>query len=369
MTKKATFLLIFLTFYYHSFSQEEHSYWDISIAKGNVIVHNSFLGNLAYTHPDLYQVSWGKRSDTTSVWKKKFNYPDQGITFTHQRFHNSILGNLTGVSYFTNLYLLNRNASHPLNLELGFGLAYTDAPMNLETNNQNTALSSHLNFSQYFKLNYRFPLQKNKFYLQSGLSFTHFSNSSYKNPNNGVNSVFLNMAFTSQNIKQFFTYPERLSFKHVKTNDSLHLNLKLGLGAHEIYPNLGTKSVYVLSIYAHKKIKPMAALQLGFDFFNSSSYKEYARFQYIAGFNDDQKIYDHKQLGIYTGFEQYFSRLSIEAQAGYYLYDPLKLNLPFYEKFGVKYHFKNSGFATGLNLKVHNFKADFASVNLEYQFF
>jgi hypothetical protein len=107
-------------------------------------------------------------------------------------------------------------------------------------------------------------------------------------------------------------------------------------------------------------------VQTGIDFFASMAAKEYATFQYIAGYNQVDEIVDYKQIGLIVGLEHYFKKLSLETQIGYYLYDPLHLNRTFYERLGVKYHFDNHPYSVGLGLKIHNFKADYTSLDFQY---
>jgi hypothetical protein len=363
-------LLIFMGWFsFAVFAQETPAYWQLNMGYGSAIKHRESMGHLVTEHPYLFQLSWAKTSDTTTVWKKRLNYPDVGVTLSHERFRNEFLGNVTGLSYFTNFYLLNRNHHNQLTTELGFGISYADSPMDLETNNQNNAITSSILFNQYLKFNYKYPQIYKGVGIQTGLTFIHFSNASFKSPNNGINSIFLNVGLNFNPTTQTILYPEKKNYKDVQTKKPFSLHMKLGLGLHEVYPGLGTKPVYTFSTMLSKPITNYAHLQTGVDFFASMAAKKYATFQYIAGYNQVDEVKDYKQIGAFVGYEYYFEKLSMESQVGYYLYDPLHLNLDLYGRLGLKYHFVNQPFSIGMALKIHNFKADYTTLDFQYTLF
>lgn len=364
---KNQFFYLILLFHTSFFAQEISSYYSTTVGLGSIIKHKDGIANLVSAHPIVYQISWGKTSDTITTWKKHFNYPDVGFMLTHQKFFNEKLGNVTGFNYFTNHHLLNRNFKQEINLEFGFGLAYTDSPMDYETNNQNNALSTHFLYISTLKLYYCYPDIYKNFGIQTGLSFTHFSNANFKSPNNGINSAFVHFGIQYFPQKVKFDYPKKEKSIKLSQKEKIKLGMDFQLGFHEVYPKLGTKPVYTFRTLASKKIKSLSDLQFGFAFANSLSAKEYAEFRHIAGYSDSDKILDHKQISIFTGYRQYFDKISTDMQFGYYLYDPLHLNKTFYESLSANYSFKNIPFTIGLGLKVHLFKADHAFINFEYQ--
>lgn len=363
---KYCFIFLFLRFYVLSTAQETISNWQLTYSMGSSIKHKQSMGHLVTSHPQSLMLSWSKTSDTTSIWRKRFNYPDTGITLTHQEFNNNKLGNITGLSYFTSHYIRNRNAKNQFNIDAGFGFGYADRHFDFEKNNQNNSISSAFVYHQYFKFNYRRPQMIKGLGLQTGLSFSHFSNASFKNPNNGINTIFLNVGLLYQPQKETIEYPS----KQKPTFDTIarpwHVTISLKSGIHEIYPGLGSKPFVSLGSFVSKRIRPLLDVQAGFDFSHSWAAKKQAEFMYYAGYSEKDYIEDYKQIGVHAGFEQYFKALSIDVNVGYYLYDPLQLNGDFYERFGVQYQLKNSPFKVGLGLKVHLFKADY--VNLDVRF-
>ena len=57
------------------------------------------------------------------------------------------------------------------------------------------------------------------------------------------------------------------------------------------------------------------------------------------------------------GHELFVNRFSIEAQLGYYIYDPFKNEISIYDRAGLKYYISKKVFA-GFTIKTHLFLAE-----------
>jgi hypothetical protein len=66
---------------------------------------------------------------------------------------------------------------------------------------------------------------------------------------------------------------------------------------------------------------------------------------------------DYKRVGVFIGHELFVNRISLEAQIGYYVYDPFKNEIPIYDRVGMKYYITNKIFA-GFTIKTHLFLAE-----------
>ncbi len=363
------FFLIVFSISFKVFSQETPDNWQLNYGYGSVIKHKESMGHLVTRHPRLFQWSWSHPADTLSVWKKRFNYPDVGISIFQEQFRNDILGTVTGINYVTTHYLRNRNARHQFLLDIGVGFAYSNKPFDLQSNNKNNSISSSITFSQHLKLNYKTPLI-NHFSFQMGGTFVHFSNAGYKNPNNGINTVFMNLGLNYVPFENITVYPNKTKPNNLCQSTRWQTGVSFKMGLHESYPNIGTKPIYEISTFLSKKIKPLAHLLMGFDFINSKSDKRYAELIYVSRVeNLDRTLSDHKRIGIYAGYEQFFDKISIEGDVGYYLYAPFDIHPDLYQKIEIKYHFPNSNFSTGLGLRLHFFRANYASAQLHYTLF
>jgi len=369
-TKIKLFTFCFLTLFVSKtilYAQKNNSYWQIDYAIGSIIKHKEVIGHLVTAHPELYTISWHKNAATNSDWKTGYNYPDWGIAFYYQNFNNPTLGNVVAVQYQTTFYLLNRNALNQLNFTFGTGFGYNTNPLDLEYNNQNVAMSSKIQLAELLKLEYKRPHLIKNIGFHAGLLLSHFSNASYKSPNFGINSLFINVGLAYQLTESPTIYPDRIKKEKI-SRQPIHYAISLYGGVHEAKWGLGTKPVYVLSGTISKKIGSKSGLQLGVDFFNSQSVKDFAAFRYHTLIEyPDRKLEDHKQVGIVAGHELFFNKISFETLLGYYVYNPLKVNPSVYQKLAIKYHLNASKMAISTNLKVHNSRAEYFTVGLHYQ--
>ena len=346
-------------------AQHNSTYWETDYAIGSIIKHKKLIGHLVKAHPDFFSISWQKNANPDSPWKKRYNYPDWGFSFSYQDFHNPTLGKTIGLQYQTTYYLLHRNAKTQLNLQVRTGIAYNTNPLNLQTNNKNVAMSSHLQLAEIFKLEYKYPNLFKNFGFQTGILLTHYSNASYKNPNFGINSIFINAGFNFHPSKTIM-YPKKPEKEKIPAQ-KIHYNLAFYLGVHEAKAGLGDKPVYVLSGYGSKKIGKKSTLQAGIDFFNSQAVKALADFRYHTQIEyPDRKLLDHRQIGFFAGHELVFNTISLETMVGYYIYHPLHHTPAVYQKIALKHSLYSDKTALSLNLKVHNFKAEYLCLGFHY---
>ena len=364
--KSLSLLLFFLLEISFLHAQKTNSYWEADYAYGSVFVHNNSLGHLATSHPEFTSIAW-LNSAPKSTWKQHYNYPDWGLTLLHQRFKNPILGNVTAVNYTNKFYLLNRNNTNQINLGMGLGIGYSTKPLDFETNHQNVAISAPFSFSVHLKVNYERLLYRNLGF-SSGILFTHFSNSGYKKPNSGINSVFLNAGLSYHPVlqeKDF--YPKREPVEKMGKHPLL-LQLILEGSVHELKARLGAKPILVLGVSAHKRITQKSGLLLGAEYFHSWANKDFADFLYHTQTEYiDRVLKDYKQVGIFVGHDLFFNRWIFDATVGYYLYNPLGETPRFYEKLGSKYRIPDSKFSVGFAIKVHGFRANYTSLGIHYQ--
>ncbi len=364
------FVVVLLFSVFQTKAQESNTYWQLDYSKGSILRHKHILSRLYTARPEYVSIGWHSSAKKNSIWKERYNYPDWGIVLINQEFHNEILGNTTAINYTTTHYILNRNAKNQLNVQLGFGGGFNTKPLDFDTNLLNVAMTSHFLFTQHFKLNYTHPELFDKFGLHAGISFTHFSNGSFKKPNLGINSVFLNVGLNYFNRKSKIVYEKREE-KEKFEKQAIHFNLSINGGFHESKPGVGLKPIYYLSSYAHKKIGHKSKLQLGVDFFNSQSVKDYAEY-YFQIYNDDTENgerADHKQIGVFFGHELLFNKLSVETHVGYYFYKPFKESAPVYQKVSFKHALNNQKSAISISMKIHYFEAEFICLGYHHQIF
>lgn len=363
---KHGFFLFFIVAAIRMKAQTDARYWQADYALGSIIEHKANMGNINTHRPELFMLGWHKNSSMDKAWKARYNFPDQGVMLNYQDFHNEHLGKTVGLYYATTYYLRDRNAVNQLIFQAGFGFAYNDQPFDHIENIPNQMMSTHLLYSQHFKLDYRRKQLFKNVGLQAGISFSHFSNASIQKPNLGINSIFLNLGLhylhTGNSLK--YEKPSEESFK----KEPLHFYINPNLGFHEALFGLGTKPVYQISGYVAKRIGYKSSLQIGLDFFNSMSNKDLVRYNQAT---DDQinDIVDHHQLAVFIGHELYFNRLNLETQVGAYVYQKFAPPFPVYQKISFKYYLIPYKTAVSINLKTHLFEAEFSSIGIHQRIF
>ena len=124
---------------------------------------------------------------------------------------------------------------------------------------------------------------------------------------------------------------------------------------------------YHLSFFVGKRLNKKSGLQLGTELFVTLSDKEYIKYLSIAYPEKDVDAdTDYKKMAVFAGYEQFIHRISIELQVGYYFYDPLKLDTPYYNRLGTNYYFTPK-FSAGISVKAHGTMAEALEFGIGYQ--
>lgn len=328
--------------------------FEVNVFKGNIMLHSPDLAQVITGHPEALMLSYVRKTHGNEAWHDLYNFPDYGAYFLYQHFNSEILGTNYAVGAFYNFYFLKRRVI----VKIAEGLAMTSNAYDAETNNKNSAFGSKFMANSVFALQYKKENVIDKFGIQTGLVFTHFSNGRLKSPNSGINTYNINFGI-HYNFEDAPNKPkDSVAFK-MKFTEPIRYNVLLRAGFNEsLNVNSGQKPFYHIGFYADKRINRKSALQLGAELFLTTSFKEYIRFRSIAF--PEQPIdanTDYKRVGIFVGHELFINRISIEAQVGYYVYDPARIDGAVYDRVGLKYYLSKKIF-TGVSVKTHGFLAE-----------
>lgn len=337
------------------FSQEEqtNSYFDFNYFKGNIALHNNNILGLIAGRPEGVVLSWNKKTFGDEAWEQRYNYPDYGGSLIFQNLNNDVLGHNVGLFAHYNFYFLKRN----LMLRLGQGLAYASNPYNRIDNPKNIAFGSTLLGSAYLMLNYKKERIIDRFGLQAGLLFIHYSNASVRSPNTSVNVMSLNIGVTYNLDDEDVEYID--NGKDEKYTEPIRYNFAFRSGINQS-DVVGSNQYpfYILSAYADKRLSRKSAIQFGADVFFSNFLKELISFQSTGQFNNGVTgNEDFKRVGLFAGHELFINKLSIETQLGYYIYYPFDFEGRTYLRIGLKRYFTNKLFGA-ITLKSHGAKAE-----------
>jgi len=321
---------------------------------GFVFRHTPKIGAITNTHPYALEVYLNRPTTGSKAWHRLHRYPEPGVALGLVNFHHPKLGQLLyGISYLEKPFTLRRTSG--LRLRLGGGLSWTTRPYDPETNFQNAALSSRVNYTMRGELSWAQRLS-DAWGLKTGLMVSHFSNAAFKVPNLGINVVGWSLGVSH------LPHPERLvrlaadtvrnlAYKPYALHVSGAFTIKeTGLPGGRKYPGL------VVSAYGSRRLNAKSALMLGVDAtLNTAEKQAIALDTTLAG---EQKP-DYKRAALTFGHELHISyRLSLLSQMGVYVYSPYLPEAPFYLRNGLKYYFRPDLFAA-ITLRTHYGTADF----------
>ncbi|MEO0037227.1 MAG: hypothetical protein RIQ59_438 [Bacteroidota bacterium] len=326
---------------------------EVSLFHGNVIPHTSDLFHLQ-GHPDGLFVSLIKQTHGKDEWQTAYNFPDYGVYFQYQNYNNNFLGKCYAVGALYNFYFFKRH----LELKVSQGIGYATNPYDKVENNKNKAFGSSLMSNTNFGLLYKKEHLIDNLGIQAGVLFTHFSNGRTKTPNSGINtflvSLGLNYDFTNKEKRSIDT-----TFVKKNYSEPIKYNFILRSGYNEsAIIGSGQYPFYHASFFVDKRFNRKSALQFGTELFLTNSIKDYIKYMSNAypELNIDPNT-DYKRVGLFTGYELFVNKISLEAQVGYYIYRPFKDDLIVYDRIGFKYHF-NPKIYTSFSVKTHLFYAE-----------
>jgi len=360
----------------------KHKFLSFKYHAGQVLQTNSFVeGNNKKGEPiDFYQsfaLQYGRQTDGSKEWEHIFNFPYFGVGFYTANFFNSDeLGHPLALYGFIG-FPLKRWHRSSLGYELGFGLTYNWEPYDTYDNPFNVAIGSYRTVYIDANVYYQYQLGK-RWDLNGGFGFTHFSNGGTQKPNSGINLL-------SPFIELKYSFKDRpLLIRKVVERYPQHHEISFALGASgrqieystEEHPELDDKyqdiSYTVINISAAylKQTTWKNKFGAGFDF----TYDESINAQ--IDINDGEievlpplSFGEKLSLGAFGTYEFCVDRLSIASYLGVYIFrkeipDPTPV---LYQKFGIKYHFKNDLYA-GILVKANNFSvAEYIEWNIGYR--
>jgi hypothetical protein len=317
---------------------------------GFIIKHSENIGHLAQSHPSGVEIFINQNSYGPKLWQQRYNFPDIGFSLSYFDPKNEILGKqIAAITYMD--FNFRRRKSSDVIFKIGTGLVYTTNPYHSIKNNRNNALSSPISYVMQGRLGYNFKITDHLKFT-SAISLTHFSNGGFKKPNSGINIVSYNLGFSHLIDKTRPTYTylsgKPVYDKNLKYNVTISSGLK---GLHNVqgkyFPFLN------VSLYADRRLNDRSAINAGMDGF----YNLAVKYEVKNSSQDLNDGLDFKRAGLVVGHELFMGKLSLLTQFGAYVYRPYKSDVPVYQRYGLKYYFKDNYFAS-LLLKSHGGRAD-----------
>lgn len=297
----------------------------------------------------------GKKFSGKSYMDQLYRFPEAGIAYYYGTLgNNDVFGNTHALyPYFSaSIYEGERYRSAYL---IGAGLSYNTRIFDVETNNLNILIGSHLNSFIRLAIQNEYAMTE-RLILTNEFVISHFSNGRVKSPNKGLNQVT-----ASVGLKYF------LADRGQVLNDNYEIPELTEINEFSIVPayatkvidqfNTGRYDVFSFSFDYSRYVSHIRELTAGLDISYDGSLRKLI--------SDDTGLpaghSDALRIGLHAGQELKFRDVGIIMQLGAYLYNKWKKeNHTIYQRYGIRYYFSDRLFVAAV-LKVHLGVADYLS--------
>ncbi len=312
--------------------------------------YRSGLSPLNFTHPFSVELYANRHTIGKRPWESKYRHPQIGFALAYYNYGvPEELGEAASLTVSLDNSLFRTERGN-LRFNLGSGLVYSTRHYITGENEQNMAIGSQFCFALTGGFRYEYQLS-DKLFLNTHLSFRHFSNGGLNKPNNGMNFplVGLGVRYQPREVKLLPHTDSTTS----APDKRIRLNLKLAMGRREVlYEDVKT-TVHSISLYASKRVSQTNSLLFGADALHDVAMtKEYPNA--LLPWPEEES--DPRMFGLTVGHELFFDRSSFLFQFGHYLYQPTRLFPNTYQRYSLK-HLLTKNVSANVALVAHTKRA------------
>ncbi len=321
---------------------------------GFLVAHHELMAHLPQKHAKDYSLSLVFQTRGNKGWQKAYKYPMVGLTAYYSSVGNDkVLGYYTGAFVFSELPFIKTNKIS-FSAKIGVGISYTNKVYDLEDNKLNVAISTPINARVSMGLMMRKTVFS-KHQLSLGIDITHYSNSSIKMPNLGINLPYISLGYTTKIKASNFKEENKI----LETPKYWQFGI-LGIASVKEYAVIGSKKypVFGLNFMGRRFFNQKTAMEISLDFFSKQAILDY--YPEIS-----KTQWDIFQIGLFAGYILPFDRLHLITGMGFYLRDKFQPEDPFYHRIGIRY-ITNKGLNFNLVLKSHWGRADYTEFGIGY---
>ena len=306
------------------------------------------------------EISLLKKTTGKNYWEQIYKYPEFGITCSFTTLGNkNVFGNEFGLFPFVQTYLI-RKPKFQLTHQFGIGVGYATKKFDIVSNYENISVGSNLNIHFNVKVGTKILLT-DKISLNSGLSFTHFSNANMAEPNLGLN-MFTAYAGLNYALGQQTDFSKIELEKHQSKHEFAFI-YALG-GKHTRALQLTTYFTSSFSTEYKFHWKKKFHFGGGLDLFYDSSTKVEMNSPNSETY---QSIYDLR-TGIHFSQEVVYNNFSFILQEGFYIGLTDHVNQKrMYNRGILRYKF-NDRFLVSFSMKSHLNILDYPEIGFGYYF-
>lgn len=314
MSLKRIFIIAILLFLLTSLRAQEKWTDDLEVGiqygSGYVLPEYDFINLVTEDYTSTIELSIQKNSYGQTDWERVYHYPSYGIRLLRSSLGSQdVLGELWGIYPYIEINIFKFKRIKFLN-QTGLGYSRVNKKFDLEENYLNVAVGSYSNmhFNSRFTLELRLL---DRLFLQSSLSFDHFSNANTSEPNLGINYISwmngLSYAIGNQH--------ERIQGEVFEKEKGLEKEIAFAIGGK--HSRALASTYYFTSSFTYEVRKAyFRALHLGLgaDVFYDTSVED----QLIKDEKDYSSI-DQFQSGIHFSQTLVYGKFSLTLQEGIYL--------------------------------------------------
>ncbi len=340
----------------HSFAQSFRSgKWGIeaNYQLGTFIKHSPKIIRVPHELSHGFELVGFKKTLGEQNWQKPLNFPEIGGSFSYFHFgDNKIFGDAYLIMAIAKFYAFRTKYVNGY-VRIGGGFAALTKHYDYLTNPENNIVSSTINMAAQFRIGLEWKASPYSV-INTAFTFSHFSNSSIKLPNFGIN-----MAIATVGIK-VFPQLKTLEYncekmKPLKKNEVI---IKYSLGLQQAYGQNGPAyPVHVATILYSRYTSTANKVFGGFSFEYARAVHDFIVVQEL----DTKKNAKLKAFfpSIYVGDELMVGKVGMFLGLGVYVIKNNFVTSPIYIKAGGNYYFAETGkrkgikFFVGTNVKSH----------------
>ncbi|MBN2682891.1 MAG: acyloxyacyl hydrolase [Bacteroidales bacterium] len=331
-------------------SQDNPFYLSVTPQYGVMARHRTSMRYIIRENAQVLEISLSRKVSGNKIWHAVHKNPYLGGGFYLADLGNpEIMGKAIAVYGFIKKPIFERKKIS-ISYQVSTGVSYLTTPFDAKENYLNHAIGSSLNVYFFLGYDFRHKLTE-RFYLNHGIGFTHYSNGAWSKPNLGFNVIglYTGVFYKLQNIEEKTIQTEIPEF-----NKSNEWDIYSSVGINE-FSDGETRKYFVSSssidYLRHRSFK--RKIGLGLDFFYSEALDNLNTSE-----NEPKKI-DRLRIGLHVSYEVVFGDAVFFANLGYYIHNQYPMyGGDLYDKVGLKWFVYKRLYA-GLALKTHFAKAEF----------
>ena len=365
MPKKNVWILIFLLFTLISKVEAQDkiskNLWiQANYQYGFTLPEYTFVSHAVDEPVQSIDIGVYKESSGRDPYERLYKFPDKGVGVFYTTLGNQeVFGSAIAVNYFFRVNIIDKNRFKMFN-RMGIGLGYLTKVHSFDSTPtvQNVAIGSHFNIHYNCRLGLRYEMY-DRYNLNFGVSFDHFSNANTSEPNIGLNLLtgFAGVSYLlgdrlERVVDELPEYNRKWSFESFASVGGKHT--RSFSNKYYFTASTSTQAVYEWFRGFH--------VEAGVDFFFDGSIKD----QYAEN-NEQFDSYKSFQLGIHFSQVIVYRNFRFILQEGFYVGLKEPINYKVMYNRGILKYYLNDQWSVRLAMKSHLHILDYPEIGIGFK--